>query len=863
MLNKGFKLLAIVLAISILISCVTIDMLAIGGFNSNMGLKDTNEKKIYSSDVIVEDESLREEKVKHFRMPDGSYTAVSYNNAIHRKDSNGIWQDIDNRMNETTIKNKQAYSTTDGRMVFSKKINYDDPTVFKLSENGYSIKVSFANADIKNTTAKLSNHAKKYAPTNADDIETQYKKLKTIDNNTTIAYKNVLKGMTLEYVLSANNIKENIIVEKADDSYVYTFIYELTGLVAVLNDDGSVVLADETAQTPVYEIPAPYMYDANNVTSNNVSYALNDLGKGTYELIVSADEAWINSNERAFPVVIDPTITMNVDYKDTYISSGSPNTNYGSSEKLWVSSSQITFMNFADFPRLGNYVTVESATLNLHYYYYANVNTGSITVGAYQVTSSWDEYSLTWNTANAKTNMGISTTCQGTAVLPATESAKEATPDVASINVTDLVQSWLAGKPLYGVAIKYECGTNASVILKSRETSINAYYEITYTTERTEDSSVDNGSYFFQNKQVNGYMQIDSNDAGTILELCEFDGASNQKWVVTYLRNGYYKIMSATSVKAVTAPSGADDPLTQETYQATDTQMWKIKSAGDGQYYIIPKSNSSYRMAIGGGNDRTVRTKTAQSNNREKWLLYSYEYSFYIDHYYDDGYVERFDTSYSDISVYQNICSNILLKIFSVNTMATFQNYTSCADICTGMPVTLDKTTIPCNHSTVSHKTRCQMKYDFIEQFGSGTSITTKALWTGHVLDSRSSCIYTNDQIIVVTIGMVTDSSHNNYSDETIRHQRIYTLLHELSHALGAPDHYCYDETSNNCNNPTEDCWRCDNGLVAPPTCLMTSRTSSLELRLNNDQLSTLYCSQCMSSTHEKGIFTHLYNHHG
>ena len=38
---------------------------------------------------------------------------------------------------------------------------------------------------------------------------------------------------------------------------------------------------------------------------------------------------------------------------------------------------------------------------------------------------------------------------------------------------------------------------------------------------------------------------------------------------------------------------------------------------------------------------------------------------------------------------------------------------------------------------------------------------------------------------------------------------------------------------------------------------------SSLELRLNNDKLSTLYCSQCMSSTHEKGIFTHLYNHHG
>ena len=752
--------------------------------------------------------------------------------------------------------------TSDGRTVFSKKITGDDPTVFELSENGYSIKVSFADGNIKNTTAKLSNHAKKYKPTGADDIETQYKKLKTIDNNTTVSYKNLLKGMTLEYVLSGNDVKENIIINKKTDGYVYSFIYELDGLTAALNEDGSIDLVNENSGEPVGSIPAPYMYDDGGAVSYDVSYTLEDLGDGVYKLSVSANEEWINSSDRAFPVVIDPTMTFHIDSKDTYISSIYPNSNFGDSEKLWVSSAETTFLQFTDLPRLGDYVTITDATLNLHYYYY--IDTGSLTVGAYQVTENWNEYSLTWNTAQEMLYEGVSPFCIGTAILPASPFFKSSsTPGLAEIDVTDLVQAWFAGMPNYGVAIKYEGGSNSSVILNSKETYTGAYYEITYTTDRTNYAPVDNGIYFFQNKQVNFYVQIDDNAAGNILELHEFDGASNQKWVVTYLRNGYYKIVSATSVKAVTAPPGTDDPLTQENYQVKDTQMWKIESAGDGRYYIIPKSNSSYRMAIGEGSDRTVRMRTEQSNSREKWLLYSFEYSFYVNHYYDDGYVERFGTSYGDISVYQNICSNILLKIFSVNTMATFQNYTSCADACTDIPVTLDKTTIPCNHSTVSHKTRYQMKCDFMEQFGSGTSITTKALWTGHVLDSRASCIYTNDQIIVMTIGTITDISHNNYNDEMIRPERIYDLLHELSHALGAPDHYCYDETSNNCNNPTEDCWRCDKGLVAPPTCVMTSRTSNLELRLNNDKLRTLYCSQCMSSTHEKGIFTHLYNHHG
>ena len=46
------------------------------------------------------------------------------------------------------------------------------------------------------------------------------------------------------------------------------------------------------------------------------------------------------------------------------------------------------------------------------------------------------------------------------------------------------------------------------------------------------------------------------------------------------------------------------------------------------------------------------------------------------------------------------------------------------------------------------------------------------------------------------------------------------------------------------------------------PECLMSRRMDDLEEKLNAGTLDDIYCSQCMSSTHEKGIFTHLNDHH-
>ena len=60
----------------------------------------------------------------------------------------------------------------------------------------------------------------------------------------------------------------------------------------------------------------------------------------------------------------------------------------------------------------------------------------------------------------------------------------------------------------------------------------------------------------------------------------------------------------------------------------------------------------------------------------------------------------------------------------------------------------------------------------------------------------------------------------------------------------------------------SNDCHICDHNNASAPKCIMTSQYDDLEARLMVGNLSEVYCSQCRSSVHEKGIPTHLEDHH-
>ena len=91
-----------------------------------------------------------------------------------------------------------------------------------------------------------------------------------------------------------------------------------------------------------------------------------------------------------------------------------------------------------------------------------------------------------------------------------------------------------------------------------------------------------------------------------------------------------------------------------------------------------------------------------------------------------------------------------------------------------------------------------------------------------------------------------------NSNDAEVRKESIFTLMHELSHQLGAPDHYCYgpSTTSEGCANP--NCDTCYMGRDAERPCMMTYR---YDIEATDEDV--LYCSSCLQI-----IAAHLTDHH-
>ena len=265
---------------------------------------------------IVEVTSLREENVKHFRLADGTYEAVVYAHPVHRKDKDGVWQDIDNNLTLEDDGDSQKYMTSDSRITFINSFRPNEE-LFTLSENGYSISMMLignnTSSNLSLTTEELqlgtistpavNNSPARIVGKSFDSID----EAATIDNRSSIVYNNVKANTTIEYVLQGNDLKENIIVSAPCESYEYQFQMNLVGLRAELDDKGNIQLYDLHNGQSQYIIPAPYMYDNNGEYSTAVTYELNSAKDGVYLLNINADEDWVNSSDRAFPVTIDPS----------------------------------------------------------------------------------------------------------------------------------------------------------------------------------------------------------------------------------------------------------------------------------------------------------------------------------------------------------------------------------------------------------------------------------------------------------------------------------------------------------------------------------------------------------------------------
>ena len=116
-------------------------------------------------------------------------------------------------------------------------------------------------------------------------------------------------ALEYRYTLHGNTLKESIVLPAFSERQSYAFSLFAKGLRAVLSEEGTVCFFNE-AEEKLFEIPAPYLLDAAGQRSDAASYTLEQTEEDAYTLTVHIDTAWLAMEERAYPVVIDPTLYL-------------------------------------------------------------------------------------------------------------------------------------------------------------------------------------------------------------------------------------------------------------------------------------------------------------------------------------------------------------------------------------------------------------------------------------------------------------------------------------------------------------------------------------------------------------------------
>ncbi|MBR4286128.1 MAG: hypothetical protein IKT55_00320 [Clostridia bacterium] len=443
-------------------------------------------------EVLNEITDLRDEYTKYFRQSDGSYIAAEYSSPVHYQ-KNGKWVEYDFTIEENTT--GKLFSTdsvfspasSDMPVKFPSEISKDgnneisidiaDTTIAfspKASQKG----LKNASGDIAKETELVSaeivsgDTADTYSLKSTNEAEITKDNALSVDNRKgAVKYENVFEDVNLEYEISSNVIKESIVLEKKQDKNIFEFTMDLGGLYPEKEADGSIVLYTDSEHTKAQSvITPPYMMDSNGAYSDSVSMELTPDGD-KYTLTVTADKNWLNDKSRAYPVVIDPTILLDINRQNTidcYVDNNSPNSSYPYDYYLYAGHSTLgktrTYVKF-NLPELpDDCCVIQNARLQI---YQMSVDAGSEKrfISVHTVTEDWNNTTLspTWND-------------QPTFASTALDYA-ELTYDCGDyyqFDITRAAKNWFENGNNYGVVIK---GYDESKV--GRAQIISAEYNIT------------------------------------------------------------------------------------------------------------------------------------------------------------------------------------------------------------------------------------------------------------------------------------------------------------------------------------------------------------------------------------------------
>ena len=255
-----------------------------------------------SSDEMIE---LRTANSKTFQIDDGSGKMVLYNHDVHFFE-NGKYNDIDLSL----VKDKNTYQTRSSNYQISLPETLAKGNLIEVQHKESSIK--FYYPDIIESNPSISNSL------GSKGIEKAQSQL---------TYSNIKNNTNLVLDLSPTQLKESFVLSEYVKDFKIDYYLILNNLTMLTLDGSSFIFVNSQGDI-IFEFEPYFMFDSNEVYSDDVTVTYEEVFKGFYRFQVKPNQEWHSSSERVYPVVIDPIVnfkmnTSNQFMRDKYCYEGS------------------------------------------------------------------------------------------------------------------------------------------------------------------------------------------------------------------------------------------------------------------------------------------------------------------------------------------------------------------------------------------------------------------------------------------------------------------------------------------------------------------------------------------------------------
>jgi hypothetical protein len=246
----------------------------------------------------VELVKLRTRTSRTYRNGNGSLTTTLYSGSVNYRQAGRGWRSISSRL---VPARRAGYAWKNGansfQTFFRKRLADDDYLRF----NAAGLNFGFSLEGVEGESNGTANAGR-------------------------VSYRDVVEGVDLKYALFADGLKETLVLADAAAPTSYRFVMTPPAGVrtsAERQQDGSWAIFLGSRARPLFVFEAPTAEDAHAVRGGSPRLDITREGR-RFALELSLDKRWLHAAKRAFPVLLDPTITIQPSSQDASFNDACP-----------------------------------------------------------------------------------------------------------------------------------------------------------------------------------------------------------------------------------------------------------------------------------------------------------------------------------------------------------------------------------------------------------------------------------------------------------------------------------------------------------------------------------------------------------